>query len=72
MCVRSAIPQERSQRVYNTLNTYKVVEEVIKIWHTSFYDRYLIFQGGIWLPVMQWFGCLNGGVGYWDANELDA
>ena len=41
MCVRSAIPQWRSQRAYSSSNTYTVAQEVIKIW-------YIIFMTGIW------------------------
>ena len=29
-----------------------------------FYHRYLVFQGGIWLLIVQWFAWLNGGIGY--------
>ena len=40
---------------------------VIKIWYTIFYDRYLVFQGGIWFLIVAWFGCLIVLVGFWDA-----
>ena len=55
VCVRSAIPQWRSQRAYSSSNTYTGGHKDLVY---NFYDRYLVFQGGIWLLDVVWFGWL--------------